>query len=214
MKVISEYKLTQEQIKEYRNKGYEVYYGYENPIIKPGESVGFLLDNLYSSTMNMIDTLLHRKTKSNISIKYKDINYNISVPEEWQYKYYDDKLRKWIRIQHPILEEYYMKRSEYFEEKKQDKVTQYTNYILENFEEIPKDLDAVLETYSRLYELDIDYSSLTSKLNAYMSIQYYLEHDIDYSRDVLGRTPTEETMFDCISFGDEVYMEDYIYKNC
>ena len=31
MKVISEYKLTQDQIKEYRNKGYEVYYGYENP---------------------------------------------------------------------------------------------------------------------------------------------------------------------------------------
>ena len=46
MKVISEYKLTQDQIKEYRNKGYEVYYGYENPNIKPGESVGFLLDNL------------------------------------------------------------------------------------------------------------------------------------------------------------------------
>ena len=67
MKVISEYKLTQDQIKEYRNKGYEVYYGYENPNIKPGESVGFLLDNLYSSTINLIDTLLHRKTKSKSS---------------------------------------------------------------------------------------------------------------------------------------------------
>ena len=90
MKVISEYKLTQDQIKEYRNKGYEVYYGYENPNIKPGESVGFLLDNLYSSTINLIDTLLHRKTKSKISIKYKDKSYNLSIPDEWQYKYYDD----------------------------------------------------------------------------------------------------------------------------
>ena len=212
MKVISEYKLTQEQIKEYRNKGYEVYYGYENPNIKPGESVGFLLDNLYSSSINMIDTLLHRKTKSKISIKYKDKTYNISIPEEWQYKYYDDQLKKWIRVQHPVLEEYYINRAEYFEEKKQEKETAHTNYLLECINEVPKDLDLILNTYSRLYEVDND-GTLESKLRAYMSIQYYLDHDIEYSRDVLGRTPEEETMFDCISFGDETYMEDYIYQN-
>ena len=68
MKVISEYKLTQEQIKQYRDKGYEVYYGYENPSIRPGESVGILLDTMYTSTINLIENLLHRKTKSNITL--------------------------------------------------------------------------------------------------------------------------------------------------
>ena len=34
MKIISEVKLTDEQVKNYRGKGYEVYYGYENPVIK------------------------------------------------------------------------------------------------------------------------------------------------------------------------------------
>ena len=69
-----------------------------------------------------------------------------------------------------------------------------------------------INTYSRLYEVDND-GTLESKLRAYMSIQYYLTHNIEYSRDILGRTPEEETMFDCISFGDETYMEDYIYQN-
>ena len=212
MKVISEYKLTQDQIKEYRNKGYEVYYGYENPNIKPGESVGFLLDNLYSSTINLIETLLHRKTKSKISIKYKDKSYNLSIPDEWQYKYYDDQLKRWISVQHPILKEYFIKRSEYFEEKKQAKETEHMNYLLSCIHEIPKDLDLVLNTYSRLYEVDND-GTLESKLRAYMSIQYYLTHNIEYSKDILGKTPEEETMFDCVSFGDETYMEDYIYQN-
>ena len=84
MKVISEYKLSQDQIKKYRNKGYEVYYGYENPKIKRGESVGILLDTMYTTTIELIDSLLHRKTKSKITIKYKDKTYVISSPDEWQ----------------------------------------------------------------------------------------------------------------------------------
>ena len=212
MKVISEYKLSQEQIKEYRNKGYEVYYGYENPQIKYGESVGILLDTMYASTIDLIATLLHRKIKSKITLKYNGKTYSISTPEEWESKYYED--HKWYRNQHPILQEYYEKRNDYFEQKKLIKAKDNMNYILEYFnQEIPEDLDTLLHTFAPLYDIQVDYESLESKLLAYASIKYYLDNDIEYSRDILGREPGEESMFDCISFGDETYLEDIVYKN-
>ena len=213
MKVISEYKLTQEQIKEYRDKGYEVYYGYEEPYIKKGESVGFLLDTMYKSTIDLITDLVHRKVKSKITIKYKDKVYNIQTYTDWQYKYYDN--HRWYTVQHPILDEYYAKRDEYYEQKSRAQAKKQTDYVLDYFnDEIPQDLDAMLEDFAGLYDIQIDYSSLRSKLLAYASIKYYLDNDIEYSKDIMGKDPKEEAMFECISFGNETYLEDYIYKNC
>jgi hypothetical protein len=211
MKVISEYKLTQEQIKEYRDKGYEVYYGYENPTIKLGESVGILLDTMYSSTIDLIERLLYRKTKSKITIKYKGDSYTISSPIEWQYKYYED--HKWHRYMHPILEEYENKRAEYFENKNKSKKEEQTTIILNEFDnKVPEDLDNLLNTYAKLYDIDVDYTSLEDKLKAYMSIQYYVDNNIEYSKDILGHTANEDAMFECISVGNEQYLEDLIYK--
>lgn len=210
MKVISEYKLNQEQIKQYRDKGYEVYYGYENPSIKPGESVGILLDTMYTSTINLIENLLHRKTKSNITLKYKDKTYNISVPDEWSHKFYEDN--HWVTVEHPILTIYKEKREDYFTQKQIEKDKESTDYVLNYFHnQIPQDLDVILDNFSRLYEVTYE-DNLQSKLLAYASIKYYLENDIEYSRDIMGCNPDEETMFECISFGDETYLEDMIYK--
>ena len=212
MKVISEYKLSQDQIKEYRNKGYEVYYGYENPKIKRGESVGILLDTMYTTTIELIDNLLHRKTKSKITIKYKDKTYVISSPDEWQKKWYEN--HRWYRENHPILDEYYSKRSEYFERKQLESAKEHMNYVLDYFNQgIPEDLDIILSNFAKLYDIDVDYDSLESKLLAYASIKYYLDNDIEYSRDILGHMPDEEPIFECVSFGDETYLEDMIYKN-
>ena len=214
MKVISEYKLDKEQIKEYRNKNYEVYYGYEKYSIKPGESVGILIDNMYTSTINLIEGLLHRKTKSRITIKYKEKTYSISTPDEWLFKYYDDKKRRWCRIIHPILEEYYLKRNEYNEQKEITKAKEITNTLLEHLDnKIPEDLDNLLSTFAPLYDIQIDYNNLESKLRAYMSIKYYLDNEVEYSKDILGHTPDEEPMFETISFGNERYLEDMLYKN-
>ena len=214
MKVISEYKLSQEQIKNYRTKGYEIYYGYEKPSIKPGESVGILMDTIYPTTIDLITGLLHRKIKSKITIKYKDDSYTIVNPDDWEFKYYNDNEHKWYHKTHPILSIYKDKRSEYFEEKKIEKIKEHTNYVLDYFhQEIPKDLDTLVNTFAPLYDIQVNYDSLESKLLAYASIQYYLENDIEYSKDILGRLPEEETQFDCVSFGDETYFEDYVYKN-
>lgn len=214
MKVISEYNLTKEEIQKYRTKGYEVYYGWEKPYIKPGESVGFLVDTIYNTTIDLIGTLLHRKTKSKITIKYKNQTYTITNPDEWESKYYNDNEHKWYRITHPILSTYYAQREEYFEAKQIEKKKEHARYVLEYFnQEIPEDLDSLLNTFAPLYDIQVDYDSLDSKLLAYASIKYYLDNDIEYSKDILGRSPEEESQFDCISFGDETYFEDYVYQN-
>ena len=214
MKVISEYKLDKETIKQYRDKGYEVYYGYEKPHINKGESVGFLLDTMYPSTIDMIIGLLYRKIKSKITVKYKDQTYTLQVPDDWEYKYKDSKTEKYIKVQHPLLIEYLDKRREYFEKENKKTALAHTNYVLEYFnQEIPEDLDSILETFARLYEVDVDYNSLESKLLAYASIKYYLDNDIEYSREIIGTDPDDEAQFNCIAFGDETYLEDMIYQN-
>ena len=211
MKIISEYTLTSEQIKTYRDKGYEVYYGYEKPYVKQGESVGLLLDTMYKSSIDLIGSLLYRKIKSKITIKYKGEVYHISTPDEWQHKYYEN--HRWHTVNHPILNEYYLKRTEYFEQKNLDKAKEQTKTVLEYFHsEIPEDLDLILNNFARLY--DVDYTdNLKDKLNAYANIKYYLDNGFEYVRDIVNTLPNEEPMFDVISFGNECYLEDYIYKN-
>ena len=88
------------------------------------------------------------------------------------------------------------------------------NYVLDYFnQKIPEDLDIILSNFAKLYDIDVDYDSLESKLLAYASIKYYLDNNIEYSRDILGHMPDEDPIFECISFGDETYLEDMIYKN-
>lgn len=211
MKVISEVKLTKEQIANYVEKGYEVYYGYENPYIKQGESVGFILDTMYKSTIDTIISLLYRKHKSKITILYEGKTYTLSTPYDWQHSYKENN--KWYKIQHPILQIYLSKRNEYFEKLDLETAKNKTEIILEYFEhKVPDDLEQFVKAFAPLYEIDVDYQSLDDKLKAYASIQYYLENDIPYSKEVKGIDDSEEAMFETISFGDLTYLEDMIYK--
>ena len=213
MKIISEVKLTDEQVKNYRGKGYEVYYGYENPVIKSGESVGFILDTLYKSTIDTITSLLYRKHKSKITLLYCDNKYSISIPDDWERKYYEQSEHKWYKIQHPVLEAYLAKRSEYFEEQSIKKAKEKTDTILRYFENsIPTDLEQYVKTFAPLYELDVNYESTDDMLRAYANIQFYIENGIEYTRDIIGQEPGEGNPFEVVSFGDQTYLEDYIYK--
>lgn len=213
MKIISEVKLSNEQIKNYRGKGYEVYYGYENPVIKNGESVGFILDTMYKSTIDRIVALLYRKNKSKITILYEDKQYSLMIPEDWEQKYYDQSQHKWIKIQHPILEAYLGKRAEYFEELALKKAKDSTSIMLEYFKQkIPNDLEQFLRAFAPLYDIDVDYESTDNMLRAYANIKFYIDNGIEYSRDIIGQEPGEGNPFEVISFGDDTYLEDYIYK--
>lgn len=217
MKVISEYKLKPIQIETYKNKGYEVYYGYEDYHIRNGESVGFLLDTLYKSTIDTITKLLYRKVKSKITILYKGKTYNLRDLTDWTYSYTDLNTKRRVTVDHDVLLDYKTKRAEYFEEVEQNRKEKPIRMLLAYTEDkIPEDLDKIIETYAPLYDIQISHDSnyeMEDKLRAYQSIKWYLDNDIEYSRDVLGYLPTEEKMFDTISFGNEGYLEDYVYQN-
>lgn len=209
MKIISEITLDEDQIKTYRSKGYLIYYGYEKPVIKTGESVGFILDTLYKSTIETIENLLYRKTKSAITIKFNNQVYDNVTSYEWQHKYQENG--KWHTVQHPVLTAYLDKRREYFEQQSIENAKRTLEPVLDYFHQvIPDDLEQFVTAFAPLYQIDVDYDSLESKLNAYASIKFYIDNDIEYCNEIRGESCGE---FEVISYGDETYLEDMIYKN-
>lgn len=209
MIVISEYRLKDEQIKGYTSKGYRFAYTYENPTIRYGEAVGILLKPMYKTTIELIERLLY--FKHNVTLKYEEDSYKLNTLDDWKRTYQSDKdCLKMKREYHPILQEYYNKREEYFEKLNARKIRDQYEEIYINFgidaETLPNELevDAYLGEHAYEYQIDVDYSNNLSKLRAYYQIQYYIDHDIP---------KTIEEPEEVQSFGDEIYLEDYIYKN-
>lgn len=230
MIVISEYKLSNEEINAYKNKGYRFAYGYEHPIINPKESVGILLDTMYKPTIDLIDSLLYRHHK--VTIKYEDKSYTLESLDEWKKSYQSDKdSLKMTSEYHPIYQIYLEKRREYFEQRKVNEIKQQYEIIYDYIkqDEIPNDdeLDNFLRTFGYLYQVDIDYTDRLAKLYAYLQLKWYLDNDIPYVNEPLPIDIDDEPMFSCrqfkkvsyeesieeISFGDQTYFEDFIYKN-
>lgn len=205
MLVISEYKLSKEERQAFKAKGYRVAYGYEDPIIHKGESVGYLLQSLYKNTMEQIDYLLYKK--HTISIKFEEKTTKLTTQEDFR------RSNAYI--------EYQAHREAYFEELKVKKAKAKYEIITEYYPEQPEDLDQILQAFGYLYQLDIDYGDNFSKLTAYQQIKYYLEHDIEYANEPRPIDPEFEGQFESInwngiqvvSFGDQTVMEDIINKN-
>lgn len=238
MKLISEYTLDKETIAHYVSKGFEVYYGYEDYKIRKGEAVGFLLDTMYKSTIEQIEYLLY--TKHNLTLKYKDKSYKLNSLDEWKYSYREQGQVRYKK--HDLLIEYECKRKDYLDKLELIKNREKQEEFLEqyNVEEIPMDLDAFVDTFSRLYKLDVDMSSEKDKIICYNQIKTYMDLDLTYLEDCISNAHTlegqefmysncvtpDETIFsgfkfkevsnvdvvDIETYGDEVYLEDTIYK--
>lgn len=230
MIVISEKKLTDEEIQEYIDRGYRFAYGYENPVIKYKESVGILLDTMYKSTMDLINDLLYKK--HNVTIKYDDKTYKLNTLDEWQVTHQSDKdMLKQVTYRHPILQIYEEKRREYFEKLRIAKRKSQYEELSESYgiANIPseEEIDGFLKAFAHLYQVDVDYSDHLSKLKNYYQIMFYLDNDVPYANEPIGISPADEPMFrpemfqtipyeepiEIESFGDEIYLEDYVYKN-
>ena len=225
MIIISEVKLDTKQIESYEDRGIRFAYGYEDFKIGRTEAVGFILDTLYKSTMDLINDLLY--WHHNIILKYHGDTYKLNTLEEWKHSYQSDKdmLKTTVKY-HPIYQIYLDKRREYFEAEKLKEERIKYGEIAEYLKSIPSDeeLDSFVKTFSYLYQLDVDMTSKTDKLKAYAQINYYLEHDIEYVNEPQSISPDDEPMFkfeyqetetpiEVTSFGDETYLEDYVYKN-
>ena len=239
MLLISEYKLDTETINNYKLKGFRVAYGYENPKINKGEAVGFLLDSMYKSTIDLIEYLLY--TKHKIILKYKNNQYKLQSLDEWKLSYREG--HRTFYKKHPILIEYEAKRLDYLEqlERTKNKIKQEELLEKYNFQNKPKDLDAFVDTFSRLYNLNVDLNDDVSKIICYNQIQGYMELGLTYMYDDLvtahtleGQTfmysncidiyeqdifkpeafkqvPYEEPI-SITTYGNEIYLEDTIYK--
>lgn len=234
MLLVTERKLTQEEIKKYREREYRIHYAWykEVPEIKYGEPVGFIMETYLPSTIRLMKYLVDRprSIKVDKEITQKDgtkkiIKVNKPLPvsritalvnnekvyvdqENWKSTHYDDKTRKWYSVKNPVLEVY----DEQQKIRKQNREDYKKRKRTEELGEIPEDLDRLLSSFAKLYEVDYEPEDTESKLRAYQQIKYYLDNDFEYSRDLLGQLPTEELMFECIAFGDETYLEDISYK--
>ena len=211
MLVVSERKLDRQKIEEYRKKNYRIVYANwkqnEEPVVKLGEPVGFIMDTFKPQTVKFMEKLVYRKTRSIITAKINEEVIRVDK-ENWKSTHYDDKTRRWYSVKNKVLEIY----DEQQKIRKQNREDWKKRKRTEELGEIPEDLDRLLSSFAKLYEVDYIPEDTESKLRAYQQIKYYLDNDFEYSRDLLGQLPTEELMFECIAFGDETYLEDISYK--
>ena len=207
MLIISEVKFTEKQKELYEIKGIRYAYGYEDVYPFKGESVGFICDTLYASTISRIAYYL--KTKHKVSIRYEGILYKLDTLDEWKKTYQDPKDQIKTKTElHPVLKEYYDKRKAYYESIK-DKHTKEQYYAIYRLDDSYSKLtDEELESYVKelapMYEIDVDYNNRLDMLRAYIQLHYYLEHDIEYSK------PANDVQI--VSIGDPVLFDDLIYK--
>lgn len=193
----------------------------QHSVVSIGESVGLLLDlqeEHYKAMINIMTRLLcrnkyHTKAKTKVTLNYKGENYVLTNISDWTSG--PDKAGNYHK--HEILLDVESKKLEEREALKQEREEKPIKMLLAYMDDkIPEDLDDIIEKYARLYDIQIRYSTefeLEDKLRAYQSINYYMEHDIEYCNDILGYEPDEEKMFETISFGNETYLEDYVYQN-
>ena len=207
MLIISEKQFTKEQRKLYESKGVRYTYGYENIYPHKGEAVGFILDKLYANTIDRIGYYL--KTKHKVTIRYNENLYQLDNYDEWKKTYQDPKDQIKTKTElHPVLKEYYDKRKEYFERKKDEsiKMQYYAIYQLDPaYQNITdEELQSYIKQVAPMYEIDVDYSNRLDMLRAYIQLHYYLENDIEYSR------PASDIQI--IPVGNPMLFDDLIYK--
>lgn len=237
MIIISEYRLTDSQIKEYKDKGFRVAYGYENPKINKGEAVGFLLDTMYKSSIDMIEYLLF--TKHKLLVKYQGEQYKLQSLDEWKHSYRENK--RTISIKHTLLLEYEAKKQEYLDnlQREKNRIKQEELLSKYKYNDRPEDLDIFVSIFSRLYNYDVDLSNDIEKLICYNQLKTYIELDIPYlidstpdsieaqqlmrsgcidinEQDILPSELFLDIPYDIPveveSFGNQTYLEDTIYK--
>lgn len=232
--IISEYKLPDSKIKEYKLKGYRFYYGYEKMYIPKDARVGFLLKNMYPSTINRIETLLHFGHP--VQLKYGDIEEELLIKEDWKHTHQSDKDQlKSVTESSEIRKIYLEKRKTYIQETKDKQHLVQYNFWLSPIEELDaiklpripdneEELDNFLKQTAPRYDIYVDYNDKVSKAQAWYQTQYYLQQNFEYSNPVPvtdpGSAGLDDNQFisenwnglEVISFGDMNYLEDYAYK--
>lgn len=210
MIVLYESYLSKDEVTKYHNKGYRVASIFDDPIIKPKESVGFILTTLYKKSIDMIDDLLYHKHC--VTLSYDGKTYTLHNYIEWKHTYQNEKDQiKQTTVRHPILQEYLDNRKDYFDRQKQDKRTELYEQITDNLTEVPDEveLNSFLSTFAPLYQVDVDYTDNIQMMRCYMQIKWYLENDIPYANDIKCIDYHDEPMFQGMFEDSPESIDDY-----
>lgn len=224
MIIISEYKIPNEQKQRYEKQHIRFAYGYEEYHIGSKEAVGFLLKDLYRSTIDLIERLLY--FKHNVTLKLDDKVYKLNSLDDWKYTIQSPKDALKTRTQtHPVYQAYLDKRREFLNKQRVMQITIKNQYILDTYKDHEID-EAFLDTFKFRYQIDYDPESMPDKLNAYNQLKFYIDNNIDYESPA-PVIPYDETPFatmvdtsylsqveepDITSYGNETFLEDVVYK--
>lgn len=225
MIIISEYKIPDEQKQRYEKQNIRFAYGYEDYTIGSKEAVGFLLKDLYKSTIDLIERLLY--FKHNVTLKLDDKVYKLNTLDDWKYTIQSPKDALKTRTQtHPVYQVYLDKRREFLNKQRAIKIKTKNQYILDTYKDHNID-ERFLDTFRFRYQIDYDPESVPEKINAYNQIKFYIDNDIEYESPA-PVIPYDETPFaqlvdtsylsqveelDVESYGNETFLEDVVYKN-
>lgn len=225
MIIISEYKIPDEQKQRYEKQNIRFAYGYEEYQIGSKEAVGFLLKDLYRSTIDLIERLLY--FKHNVTLKLDDKVYKLNSLDDWKYTIQSPKDALKTRTQtHPVYQAYLDKRREFLNKQRAIKIKTKNQYILDTYKDHNID-EKFLDTFRFRYQIDYDPESIPEKINAYNQIKFYIDNDIEYESPA-PVIPYDETPFaqlvdtsylsqveelDVESYGNETFLEDVVYKN-
>ena len=225
MIIISEYKIPDEQKQRYKKQNIRFAYGYEDYQIGSKEAVGFLLKDLYRSTIDLIERLLY--FKHNVTLKLDDKVYKLNSLDDWKYTIQSPKDALKTRTQtHPVYQAYLDKRREFLNKQRAIKIKAKNQYILDTYKDHNID-EGFLNAFRFRYQIDYDPESMPEKINAYNQIKFYIDNDIEYESPA-PVIPYDETPFaqlvdtsylsqveelDVESYGNETFLEDVVYKN-
>ena len=168
------------------------------------------------------------KTKSNkvvnkLTIKYGDRTYNLDSLTDWKFTHQSETDQIKTKTEyHEVYKIYLDNVKEYNAQQKQIALAQ--QYELYNLDISDEELDNYINAFAYLYDIPVDMSNKIDKLQVYRQIQFYQDNEIPYINERVI-SPEDEPMFigkfniqyeepvEIISFGNEIYLDDFIYKN-
>lgn len=217
--IISEYKYTKNELINLRKQNCLINYlmlpqFYSNYsaelekandlIIKKCSAIIFRIENFYAGTKAAIEKALFFKKKCKLI--YEGQEYILSSLDDWKSStgYGKDA----VTTKHYLLQLYEDQRREHFYAIQDAKEKERYALALENVNEDVNEVYRFVNEFKYLYDLDVNMNDTADVYTAYKSLKFYLENNIEYSNEPQG----EDFPYEIISFGDENYMEDYIYK--
>lgn len=173
-------------------------------------------------------TLQKIRNKSNkvinkLTLKYGNKTYRLDSLTDWKFTHQSETDQIKTKTEyHEVYRIYLDNLKEIQIQKKQDKLEK--QYELYDSGISDKELDNYVSTFAYLYDMTVDMTDKLDKMRAYKQIQYYQDNEIPYINERVIN-PEDEPMFqgkfkieyeepiEIISFGNEIYLEDFVYKN-